>query len=466
MHDRPVSRLRVLRGRGGLTRSTAALDYESAVADLRRRGRFGISLGLARIEALLDELDHPERRLRGALIGGTNGKGSVVALARSALQEAGLRIGTMPKPHLVTYRERVAIDGVPISREHFAAAISAVMPAVDRVTERLGPPTEFEALTAAAFRELAAAKLDLALVEVGLGGRLDATNVLDAGVAVITNVQHDHERLLGDTLSAIGAEKAAIIKPGNLAVTGARGRGLGPILERASEVGATMRRAGPGQAYGATLDRAGWDGIVVDAVRPSGALPGLRVGLLGSHQAANAAVALALLDALAEDAARRGTRLALDEGSIRRGFAAARWPGRLELLRRTPVGPVLLDGAHNPAGARALARALAELGMRGFPLVFGAMRGKRVSAVMRALAPLRPIPVFTRVEDPGAIDPDALLRRWRRVGGSPGRVGPSAEAAMRMAAELRTTAEQPVVVAGSLYLVGAVRGILRGEEEA
>jgi dihydrofolate synthase / folylpolyglutamate synthase len=465
VHDRPVPRLRLLRGRRGLTASPAALGYDDAVAALRSRGRFGISLGLERVEALLDELGNPHRRLHGALVGGTNGKGSVVTLARSALQEAGLRIGTMPKPHLVSYRERIAIDGEPISREQFAAALAAVMPAIDRVTDRLGPPTEFEALTAAAFQHLAGAGIDLALVEVGLGGRLDATNVLDAGVAAISNVQHDHEKLLGPTLAAIGAEKAAIIKRGNLAVTGATGRGLVPILARCTEVGADLRRAGLKQEYQARPLHAGWDGIVVDATRRGGPLADLQIGLLGGHQAANAAVALALLDALVEDAERNGVRLSLDEGAIRRGFAAARWPGRLELLQATPIGPVLLDGAHNPAGARALARALGELGMRHFPLVFGAMRGKRVAAVLRALSPVDPRPIFTRVEDPGAMSADALLARWRRIG-SGGRTSPSPDAAMKLAADLRTAPDQPVVVAGSLYLVGAVRGMLRGEEDA
>jgi dihydrofolate synthase/folylpolyglutamate synthase len=465
VHDRAIPRLRLLRGRRGLTASTAALDYDAAVAELRSRGRFGISLGLSRIEALLDELGNPHRRLRGALVGGTNGKGSVVALARSALQEAGLRIGTMPKPHLVSYRERIAIDGEPISREQFAAAMAVVMPAIDQVTARLGPPTEFEALTAAAFLHLAGAGIDLALVEVGLGGRLDATNVLDAGVAAITNVQHDHERLLGSTLAAIGGEKAAIIKRGNLAVTGARGRGLAPILARSGEVGAELRRAGPGREYDATMRSAGWDGIVVDATRRGSPLADLRVGLLGGHQAANTAVALALLDALVEDAARRGAPLALDDAAIRSGFAAARWPGRMELLKGTPIGLVLLDGAHNPAGARALARALEELGMRRFPLVFGAMRGKRVAAVLRALSPLDPMPVFTAVEDPGAVSPDALLARWRPIG-SGGRTSPSPDAALNLAADLRTAPDQPIVVAGSLYLVGAVRGILLGQEDA
>jgi dihydrofolate synthase/folylpolyglutamate synthase len=443
----------------------ADLGYEETVAALRRRGRFGISLGLTRIEALLDELGNPQRELHGALVAGTNGKGSVVALVGAVLRDAGLQVGTMPKPHLVSYRERIAVDGRPISRRRFTAALASVMPAIKTVSDRLGPPTEFEALTAAAFRELARAKVDLALVEVGLGGRLDATNLLDPGVAAITNVQHDHERLLGPTLAAIGAEKAAIIKPGNLAVTGARGRGLVPILQRCAVVGAPLRRAGRDQPYHATVRHAGWDGLIVDASTPAGPLRGLRVGLLGSHQAENAAVALALLDALAEDADRRGARLLLDEAGIRRGFAAARWPGRLELLEETPFGRVLLDGAHNPAGARALAHALAELGMRGFPLVFGATRGKRVTAVLRALSPLGPQPVFTRVQDANAVAPEDLLRMWRRIGDGPARTAPSPEEALPLAAGLRGTPEQPVVVAGSLYLVGAVRGMLRPDEE-
>src|SRR5689334_15735691 len=185
---------------------------------------------------MLDELGHPERTLRGAMVGGTNGKGSVVAMVRSVLQSAGLRVGTMPKPHLVSYRERIAIDGEPLSRERFAAAISDVLPAIDRVAAEVGPPTEFEALTAAAMLELSRSGIDLAVVEVGMGGRLDATNVLDPGVAAITNVQHDHERYLGRTLALIGAEKAGIVKRGDLAVTGASGRGLAPIVQRCAAV--------------------------------------------------------------------------------------------------------------------------------------------------------------------------------------------------------------------------------------
>jgi len=431
------------------------------VAALTERGRFGISMGLERVARLMAELDHPESGLRGALIGGTNGKGSVVAMARSVLTAAGLTVGTMPKPHLVSYRERVAVDGEPIPAADFAAAVERVLPAIDRVAADVGPPTEFEALTAAAIAELARRRVDLAIVEVGLGGRLDATNVLDLGVAAITNVQKDHEAILGDTLHAIGGEKAAIIKRGNLAVTGAFGQGLTPIRGRCGELGVSLRRAGAGQAYQAALRAQDWDGITIDAVTPDRALPDLRIGLLGAHQAENAAVALAVLDAIAEAAERTGRPIQLPEDAVRRGLATARWPGRLEMLdgSRIGLGRVLLDGAHNPAGAAALTRSLRALGLRRPTIVFGAMRGKKVPDVLRALAPLRPRFVFTRVDDPNAHDPSALARTWKRITGNHGATAPTPLDAL-----LRANGD-PIVVAGSLYLVGAVRGLVTGTEE-
>jgi dihydrofolate synthase / folylpolyglutamate synthase len=430
------------------------LTYRQAVAALTERGRFGVSLGLERIERLMEEVGHPEQGLRGALVGGTNGKGSVVAMTQSVLSASGRKVGTMPKPHLVSYRERIAIDAKPLGRTAFAAAVERVLPAIDRVAAAgSGPPTEFEALTAAAITELARQRVDLAIVEVGLGGRLDATNVLDLGVAAVTNVQHDHEAILGSTLAAIGGEKAPIIKAGNVAVTGASGRGLRPILDRCAALGVPLLRAGPHHPYRATLRETSWEGIVIDARTPSRRLDGLRVGLLGRHQAQNAAVALGVFDALGE---RWG--IEIDEARLRRGMAEARWPGRLEVLDGSSLGlrRVLLDGAHNPAGAAALARALQDLGVRRPTIVFGAMRTKRVGAVLRALARLDPLFVFTRVDDPGAHTPQTLARRWRRLSDGASKTASTPAEALAMADG------DPVVVAGSLYLVGAIRGMLTG----
>ena len=427
--------------------------YAAAVRALEARGRFGIRLGLGRTRALLHELGDPQLAFRGALVAGTNGKGSVLALAGGVLRAAGIRAGETPKPHLVTYRERLAIDGQPVDPPTFARLVDEVMPAADRVARRLGEPTEFELLTALIFRWFAEQGVRVALVEVGLGGRLDATHAWDGGVAVVTNVSLDHMDRLGSTVAAIAREKAAIIERGDLAVTGADGDALAVIRRRARRMGAQLREVSPAPLLG--WDR---DGIEVDLPR----LGRTRVGLRGRHQAANVAVADAVLDALAEAGIAT-----TDEEARRRGYAAATWPGRLELLRAGDRD-VLLDGAHNPAGARALARALSELGVHRFPLVFGAMRGKRVAAVLRALAPLEPRPVFTAVADPHAHLPDALLRTWRRIaphlrGTEAGTTAPTPDQALQLAAALGPPAG-PVVVAGSLYLVGAIRATLTGEQ--
>ena len=431
------------------------LTYPEAVAALTERGRFGISLGLARVERLMAEVGHPEEGLRGALVGGTNGKGSVVAMARSVLNAAGYRVGTMPKPHLVSYRERLAIDGEPIPPGDFADAVARVLPAIDRVADDIGPPTEFEALTAAAILELARREIDLAVVEVGMGGRLDATNVLDLGVAAVTNVQRDHEAFLGNSLTAIGGEKAPIIKRGNLAVTGASGRGLRPILDRCAALDVPLRRAGPRQPYDARLLASDWDGILVEARTPGGRLSDLRIGLLGAHQAQNAAVVLALLDAL-----RERWSLRIPEAALRAGLADARWPGRLELVDGAGLVPgrVLLDGAHNPDGAAALARSLSDLGVRRPTIVLGAMRGKDVRGLLSALAPLEPQFIFTAVDDTNAHAPQDLAAAWATLAGT-SRTAPTPREALALADA------DPVVVAGSLYLVGEIRGMITGTSE-
>jgi dihydrofolate synthase/folylpolyglutamate synthase len=439
------------------------LDYAAAVDALTARGRFGIRLGLGRIRALLRELGEPQRSVRGALVAGTNGKGSVLALCSAALRAGGLRVGETPKPHLVTYRERLQVGGRPVDPATFARLVGEVIPVADRVARRHGPATEFELLTAVVFRWFAEMDLDVALVEVGLGGRLDATHAWDGGVAVITNVDLDHTEQLGPTIAHIAREKAAIVERGDVAVTGATGDALRIVRQRAARVGVQLREVGPAPLLG--WDR---DGIVVD-------LQGLgetRVGLRGRHQAWNVAIADATLDALAEAGIADVTPT-----DRRTGYASARWPGRLELIEVQVAGAnrsveVLLDGAHNPAGAAALATAVDDLrpllaGGAGpsappLTLLVGTMVDKDVDGIAAALAASEAIRgariICTRPDGARAMPAEALAARWASLGLArrPLAVEPVGEALDRVLSE----AEGPVVVAGSLYLVGAVRAAI------
>jgi dihydrofolate synthase/folylpolyglutamate synthase len=423
---------------------TAALD---ALAD---RGRFGIRLGLGRTRALLHELGDPHRSIHGALVAGTNGKGSVLALAAAALQVAGRRVGETPKPHLVTYRERMQIGGCPVDQATFARLVDEALAAADRVPRRLGPPTEFELLTAMVFRWFAEERVDLALVEVGLGGRLDATHAWDGGVAAITNVDLDHTDRLGPTIAHIAREKAAIIERGDVAVTGATGEALAIVRRRAGRLRVPLTVVEP-----APVVEISRDGIDVE-------LPGLgrtRVGLRGRHQAANVAVANALLDALgAAGIAEVG------DDARRRGYATVRWPGRLELLS-IEGRDVLLDGAHNPAGAATLATALDDLRTFLTPgrptLLTASMADKDVDGVVSAFVAAESLRdarvITTQLDVPRAFPAATLAARWRAL--VPG-IDVSVVEEPPAALDAALAGYGPVVVAGSLYLVGVVRGLL------
>lgn len=440
----------------------ADLTYAEAIEALTGRGRYGIRLGLGRIRALLHELGDPQLGLRGALVAGTNGKGSVLALCAAALRSSGTRVGETPKPHLITYRERLVVDGRPVDPATFARLVSEVVPIADRLSGRLGPPTEFEVLTAIGFRWFADLGVQVGLIEVGLGGRLDATHAWDGGVAVITNVDLDHTEQLGPTITHIAREKAAIIGRGDRAVTGTDGEALAIVRRRARRLAVPLTVVKPAPLLG--WDR---DGIEVD-------LPGLRrtrVGLRGRHQAANVAVADATLDAL-----EAAGIAAVSGADRRRGFAQARWPGRLELVSAPRAGgtsvEVVLDGAHNPAGAAALAQSLDDLrpylaggagpGAPPLTCIMGAMADKDVDGVIVALAGATAMRgarvITTRPDGPRAMSPDALAARWTRLAPQ---TRSKSVADPRAALDLALAeAAGPVVVAGSLYLVGAIRGLL------
>jgi len=430
---------------------TRGLSYEEALGALAERGRFGVRLGLGRITALLREIGDPQLGLRGVLIAGTNGKGSVLALVGSVLRAAGYRVGETPKPHLVTYRERLQISGRPVDPATFARLVADVLPAAERIASRHGNPTEFELLTAMIFRWFAEERIDVAVVEVGLGGRLDATHAWDGGVAAITNVDLDHMERLGPTVTAIAREKAAIIERGDLAVTGATGEGLAVIRRRAARMGAPLTLVEPAPIR--ALDRDGLE-VELEGLGPS------RVGLRGRHQAANVAVAHAVLDALGVAGIARTTS---DER--RAGYAAVVWPGRLELVE-VDGREVLLDGAHNPAGAATLAGALDDLrpflGPGSLTIITATMADKDVAGIITALMASEALRgarvVCTAIKAARALPAEALAARWRAL--APGlRVTAEPDPLAALDTAL-ATAPGPIVVAGSLYLVGLVRARL------
>jgi dihydrofolate synthase/folylpolyglutamate synthase len=404
--------------------------------------------------ALLDDLGRPQRSLRGVLIAGTNGKGSVAAMVSAVLAAGGYSTATSPSPHLHSYRERVTIDGSAIGRAELDGLLEEVLAASLPGEAEFGPATEFELLTAAAYLQAARAGVDVTVMEVGLGGRLDASNTWDPDVAAVTHVGLDHQEFLGDTIESVAAEKAAIIKPGALAVTGAEGAALAVIRARAAEVGAPLTVCVPLPVE--VMDRTG---LVLQHDR----LDALRLSLLGAHQAANAAVALGVLDALAE----AGVASVTDE-HIREGFGAVRWPGRLE-LREHAGQTVLLDGAHNPDGMAVLARTVDALAgqLPGGPatLLLGVMRDKVVGEMLRALAGSELLRVAGCVatsvpETERALPAEALAAAWSTHVGGAAEALPDPGAALERALERARAAGGPLVIAGSLYLVGDLRARL------
>jgi dihydrofolate synthase/folylpolyglutamate synthase len=384
-----------------------AATYARAVATLDSVAWRGIMPGLERTRALLAALGNPHIGLRGALIAGTNGKGSVCATVESVCRAAGYRSVLLTSPHLVSYTERIVCDGVPISEAEFGALVARVWEAAEALPDEL-QPTGFEVLTAAGILAARESGAEVLVCEVGLGGRLDSTNVLDLGVAALTNVALDHQDLLGETIPEIAREKAAIIKAGNRVVTAATepgltavrtrvaavGADLTVVRARADEVGANLTVVRPRAAdVGATLTVVGGDvafagrsvgmgGVVVDTVFDGQAVT-VHAPLRGAFQVANVATAVAVCDAL------RVTGIAanIDASAVLRGCATVRWRGRMDWVDGEP--PILIDGAHNPAGMAAMVAAARELiGARHCVAVFAAMRNKDVESMAAGLREL------------------------------------------------------------------------------
>jgi dihydrofolate synthase/folylpolyglutamate synthase len=415
--------------------------------------------GLDRIAALLARLGDPQQAFPSVLVAGTNGKGSVVAFLASILRSAGLLPGVYTSPHLARFAERIVVGREPIPAGQVAGLTAEVRAAIAEETRgRGGRPTYFEATTALAFLHFARTGVPIALLEVGMGGRYDATNVVEPLLCAITPVALDHTQWLGRTLGAIARQKAGIMRPGVPCVLGRQEPEALAVLEREAErLGTPLVRT----ADCVIRPAAGPDGRppdppVFSLTTPHGvSFPDLRPSLRGAHQADNAAVAVLLAERLR--AAGFGV---VDDAAIADGLAATSWPGRLELAEGRPA--VLLDGAHNPAGCQSLAAWLADhAGGRRVVLVFSAMRDKPAGEMLDRLAPHAGAIVVVRLRSARGEGIDALhalaaARTPRAVRAA------SVGDALRLA-RAAAGPDGLVVVSGSLYLVGAVKEILAAE---
>lgn len=436
----------------------AAIPFDECLRVLWGCGHelHGRKFDLDAIRAILAALDNPERRYPTAIVAGTNGKGSTSAMLAAILERAGCRTGLYTSPHLIRVNERIRVSGQEISDDEFSAAFTTVHQAVEKLIKAgVLPyrPSFFEYLTAVAFEHFAHASIDFAVLEVGMGGRLDATNVTEASVAVITNVDLDHQEFLGNTLTAIAAEKAGVIKPGRPVVSGCEHPEAREVIrQKCQEAGVELiETRGLDAAHNLShLDGRYSFNLQLDALQ----LSGISLQMPGEFQVKNAVTAAAA----AWQLARAGFPITPE--SIRRGLRSAAWPGRLEVIRQRP--PILLDGAHNPAAAREVAQFVRRhYEGRTLRLVYASMRDKAIGEISNILFPLAQAVYLTR---PG-LDRAALPEAIRESAAArPGQtiIEPDPVRALELAV-CSSSPEDVVLVAGSLFLVGAVkRAIFEG----
>ncbi|MFB3829767.1 MAG: folylpolyglutamate synthase/dihydrofolate synthase family protein [Bryobacteraceae bacterium] len=411
------------------------MNYPDSVQFLYALGNEARSarLGLERMRALMAALGDPQARVAFVHVAGTNGKGSTCAMIESGLRAAGRRTGLFTSPHLVEPTERIRIGGAPVPPERFAAAFERVHQTAEAMPAMDMHPTYFETVAAMAMLVFREEGVDAAVLEVGLGGRLDATNVVTPRMTVITPVDYDHEALLGKSLEAIAGEKAGILKPGVPAVFAAQRPEVEAVLaEAAGRAGAPVGRTSQWPV----------EDLQVDARGSSFRVGGLaiRCPLAGEHQVENARTAAMAL-----------ARLGTPPEAIERGIAAARWPGRLQQVSQNPE--ILLDGAHNPAGARALAAYLDRFySQRRVTLIYGAMRDKAIAEMGGILFPRAERVIATAPRQARAARPETVVSMFDH---------PRLEATATLAEALVRAREADVtVITGSLFLVGEAEALL------
>lgn len=415
-------------------------SVEHYIQYLQSFPRFGAReyLGLARIEALLAELGHPERRLKGWQIAGTNGKGSTTAMVESVLCHAGYRVGSFYSPHLVSYTERLRVDGKAISQREFIRLIRRIRPAVLRVEERLGDrPTWFEVITAAAALWFAERRVEWCVFEVGLGGRLDATTALPLRYKIITSIGKDHTQILGSTIRQIAAEKAACVQKGSLVVTGATGEALKVIKRRCRRVGARLLPSSQ-----VTLDHMELDKTSYRLTRQNQTwVATLR--LVGGRQPENAGLAFDSVSAA----------LKLPPELILAGLSRATEAARFQIVSRRPV--VILDGAHNPQATRELVNTMQRIRdtkpeLRRLVIVFAAKENKDYATMLATLAKLSRAVYFPRLDLPHMVEVKELKAAYPR-----GVISADLKTALKQAT-LKAGLGGVVLITGSFYLAGQV----------
>lgn len=416
------------------------MTYEQALAYIHSVYWRGSKLGLARITELLRRMGDPQKKLRFLHVAGTNGKGSVCAILAAVLRAQGYRTGLYTSPYIERFNERMQIDGQPIPDGELAQLTDYVRGFAESMDSL---PTEFEIVCAVAFAYFAQNGCDIVVLEVGLGGRLDATNVIDSPLcAVVTAIDYDHTEYLGETLAAIAAEKAGIIKAGTAVVSYEQPpEALAVLEQRCAAVGATLAVSD----FSRLVSRVdSLDGQVFDYKD----LRGLKIRLLGAHQQRNAAVAVDTVEAL------NGRGLEVSEQALRQGLESARWPGRFELLRRDPV--VVVDGGHNAQGAAAAAAAVKTyLGGRAILLV-GLLADKDRASMLTALDTVAGGYVATSPPNPRALDADVLAKELAAFE-KPVVAAPDLQQACAAALGMAAQTGLPVLAVGSLYMVGDIR---------
>jgi dihydrofolate synthase/folylpolyglutamate synthase len=412
----------------------------------------GAHFGLQRMEALMERLGHPQRAYRVVHVAGTNGKGSTAAMIEAGLRSAGHTTGLYTSPHLVRFNERLRINGAEGGDGQFAAAVEEVRAANEWLLARKGPaahPTFFESVTAAAFCGFRRAAVDWGVIEVGLGGRLDATNVVQPEVAVVTPIALDHEAFLGKSGASIAAEKAGILKPGCEAVFATQTAQAATVLAaRAAALGVPVTRIGVDWIAEDTSAERGY--YRFNARRTGGMRLEARLALAGEHQVENALAAIAALD-----------RLGIPPTAIAQGLETVRWPGRLQSVAGHPE--ILLDAAHNPAGARVLASFLARHHAgRRVHLIYGTSRDKAVDEVAGLLFPCANRVILTRANVARSASPETLLRM---VDHHHDTIHVEAVLSGAMERARREAApEDLIVICGSVFLVGEALGLLQSVE--